>query len=359
MRTIVNIGVVVLTLGAAALAGGCTPHRLGYDHREMRNELLKAYDEQLLDNLIRAKRGEPLLHIRYGEIKGTAATNAKLSGTIADKDTDSVNGTTIIEGDEDNTSASAEVSIASTMEVVGTPVLDDPELYEAYRAFARKFLRDGSGWDEIGDADRVLLHGRRRDIVPGGRPVTRYYWVENATIAEDLTVRDELAKLVDRTMFTQKKKAGGGLASSVDVVVLSAAEPTTPGVGEGTIELDIEIAPGVRMVHGEITLSESKKVGLGSGGGKHAVSTASATLMVIPEEIGSGVASRRRAKLYASVAQVEKLVGAAGSEDEPVEWLIAKLKGAQQKMSYSPPRGPATDLNEMVEALTDFLKRDP
>jgi hypothetical protein len=58
---------------------GCTAKRLAYDHKELREEVIMLYDEQIMDNLIRAYNGDVLLHLNYSGFAGESTTDADIA----------------------------------------------------------------------------------------------------------------------------------------------------------------------------------------------------------------------------------------------------------------------------------------
>jgi hypothetical protein len=76
---------LVLCLSVALGLVGCRSAQLGNDQADMRQTLLRLYEEQVLDNLIRAKEKYPIVQVDYSNMTGTmnqvASTNVGSSMT--------------------------------------------------------------------------------------------------------------------------------------------------------------------------------------------------------------------------------------------------------------------------------------
>lgn len=74
----------VLCLSVALGLVGCRSAQLGNDQADMRQTLLRLYEQQVLDNLIRAREKLPIVQIDYSNMTGTLDQNAaaELSGTM-------------------------------------------------------------------------------------------------------------------------------------------------------------------------------------------------------------------------------------------------------------------------------------
>ena len=121
---------------AALLLGavGCRAQHLRRDQDEFRAALLSMETNQIMDNLVRAKQGFPILQIDYGGISGTVTDSgaADIQGSYSD----------IVAGPITRfISGSAEARHQQQMTVQGEPVRNLPEVYLAYLQYLN--LRDG------------------------------------------------------------------------------------------------------------------------------------------------------------------------------------------------------------------------
>ena len=69
---------------------GCRAQQLEGDQRDIRGTLLHLYEEQVMDNLVRAKLGYPVIQVDYSNLTGTLTQTGTLS--IGDADTVTQNG---------------------------------------------------------------------------------------------------------------------------------------------------------------------------------------------------------------------------------------------------------------------------
>ncbi len=102
---------------------GCRSQRLIADQGDFRSQLLSLYTDQLIDNLIRARRGLPIIHIDY--------TN--FTGTITDTGNAGIGFTSPSGGG----SYMGGGSRVSQLTVTGNPVISSPDVYYCYLAFLK------------------------------------------------------------------------------------------------------------------------------------------------------------------------------------------------------------------------------
>lgn len=98
---------------------GCRSDRLVSDQSCFRSQLLDLYTEQLMDNLIRAHKGLPILHVDYTNITGSM--------------TDS--GTAGLALDFPGVTSTGGGSLECQLTVTGNPVIANAEVYNAYLNF--------------------------------------------------------------------------------------------------------------------------------------------------------------------------------------------------------------------------------
>jgi hypothetical protein len=175
-------------------------HQVKLDHAQLRDVLLDYHDDQILDNLIRAKHGLPIVHFDFSKITAqvTSRVTPSLAGGRTETDVDSRTPTNSIATTDATTTGTAGATIANTVvkttafvggivhtvlkpfaygvtaeranavNVEMDPVLDDKSVYDAYDSFLRK--NPGalmSGKDK--PADALLGPKLWRD--------KQYYWI--------------------------------------------------------------------------------------------------------------------------------------------------------------------------------------
>jgi hypothetical protein len=163
-------------LFVSTLLSGCTAmqstHQVKLDHAQLREVLMDYHDDQILDNLIRAQNGLPIVHFDFSHI--TAQVTTKVSPSIGGSRTSTdMNSTTpgsTTASDSTTTAAAGQTvvnTVAKTTALAGgvvhtimkpfnwgvsadrtnvvnvdvNPVLTDKTIYDAYT----KFLRENPG----------------------------------------------------------------------------------------------------------------------------------------------------------------------------------------------------------------------
>ncbi|UUO08962.1 hypothetical protein M4951_11730 [Blastopirellula sp. J2-11] len=120
-----KIRLLCAVLVAVALVGCHATKPLRRDQDDFRQALLEMETNQIFNNLVRAKRGLPIIHVDYDRISGvvTQTGNAQIGGSY----TDIVGGAVTrvlspsVSGKQDN-----------QLGVTGNPVRDKPEVYVSY-----------------------------------------------------------------------------------------------------------------------------------------------------------------------------------------------------------------------------------
>ncbi len=363
--------VLIVLTGVSA----CTSNRLAYDHRVMRDELLKLYDEQLMDNLIRAYNGQPLLQIKYGVIDGTSTTNAELSGTISDDDKAVINfGANNEFTDSDSTGGTGKVEITSEMKIAGTPVLNDQELIDEYRNFAEKFLQQTS---DPPPHDAILSDTRQE--WEKGRLRTMYYWVpriQKRLGNREIDSKEELVKLTDRVMLDKKKTSQRGLPESADVIIKSMTLDRVEGI-PALRTYNVWLKPSPGMSYGMLSITKKGK--------RKSIEYETATVNLLPDKVvvkAMLVPEACNYKLYVfdseilklkellKTLELEKLKEECGLDIESYEqlvclekqhpdqleqaarnWFEYTLKSSMQKLEYVKCPVVGVDLNELAKRL--------
>jgi hypothetical protein len=142
MRRFVAIAVIVVPCLAGI--GGCRSQQLGYDQNQFRQVLLEMYEDQLMDNLIRAKNRMPLLHLDYTNITGTVTHSGSASvggGPIGTrtttfvKPTMSTAGGSLVRLATQTFNYGVTASQISQLTVTANPIVDNSGVYLAYLNF--------------------------------------------------------------------------------------------------------------------------------------------------------------------------------------------------------------------------------
>lgn len=156
-------------LTVAALAG-CRAQTLEGDQADMRNSLLTLYKQQVMENLVRTARMEPVIEIDFTTVtgtitelgKGTAGYGRESDTTSKSKGTNSylVKTTPTISGEQD---------ITTQLTVTGNPVTD-PSIYKAYEEYI--WGRNGAPIDGFpAQLDRDVPESQPQHVPPTGQPV--------------------------------------------------------------------------------------------------------------------------------------------------------------------------------------------
>jgi len=140
--------VALFLLGIA----GCGAKRLAHEHADMRQALLKLYEEQVLDNLIRAHNNRAIVQLDYSNVIGTLTESlgvetvgaaSSLDNSFAQKPASGGNEPLksfpidkVIGG---SFSAKASSSQALQMALTAQPAILTSEIYNAYLDYLRKF----------------------------------------------------------------------------------------------------------------------------------------------------------------------------------------------------------------------------
>lgn len=123
-----NVRFLIVTVLLAI--SGCAVRVLNHDQDQIRAALLDLYTNQIMDNLIRAHNGMPIIQIDYTNAQGTVTV--KDSGMLsASRSTTHAAITTVMKSVMGSLSGEA----TNQVTVVGTPVTTHNEVYNAYLEF--------------------------------------------------------------------------------------------------------------------------------------------------------------------------------------------------------------------------------
>ena len=116
----------LLLLGlSSAVSAGCRSKVLTNDQQDFRARLLDLYTDQILDNLIRARQGMPFVQLDYTNFTGTV--------------TDTGNGSFALNSPGSSTSSTIGANRVAQLTVTGNPVVDKPQVYQAYLDYLEKY----------------------------------------------------------------------------------------------------------------------------------------------------------------------------------------------------------------------------
>ncbi len=186
---------------------GCTANRLAYDHRELREQVILLYEEQVMDNLIRAYNGDVVLHLNYSGFAGDSATDTEIGGQFGDDDNESIGvvgggDPDIIALDKDGWVVNGKVKIHNKLSLAASPVNHESAgyVYGCYLDFVRhpnRYFEASSVKPEDGQAFKWRKRVQEADEV--NSKSIMYYWVPNKEHA-----RDAFYQLVLSTSHIQK-----------------------------------------------------------------------------------------------------------------------------------------------------------
>ncbi len=119
---------VLLILGPLSFGTlGCRTTTLASDQVDLREGVIKLYEQQLFDNVVRAHRRMPMLLVSYSALQGTVTTKVSGTGTLTKTALDNTFGAALASGnitDADTTTKSLAVTIGRdvALGVKGEPV---------------------------------------------------------------------------------------------------------------------------------------------------------------------------------------------------------------------------------------------
>ncbi|MDA0588476.1 MAG: hypothetical protein O2820_11195 [Planctomycetota bacterium] len=156
---------MMLALLLLTAATGCRSARLSYDGNEVRGAMLQLYEDQAMDNLIRVRRNQPIVHLEFKgvTVQETDSLAASYGSTQnSGRALAAAAARTISTGWNGSANASNQARVSYEAE----PLNNDTGIYDLYREFADNvcFLCEGSELPEWG----VHLY-RKHDGY--------YYWI--------------------------------------------------------------------------------------------------------------------------------------------------------------------------------------
>jgi hypothetical protein len=145
MRRLSSLFLVFILLGCL----GCRSEQLARDQDQFRMRLLDLYTNQIMDNLVRAEQGLPIVQLDYSSITGTITQNGTGSFTSTQTDMNSkmlVIPTvvrTLLHSFTNTVTYNPSAYQTSVLTVTANPVLNNNEVYNAYLEFINPELKPG------------------------------------------------------------------------------------------------------------------------------------------------------------------------------------------------------------------------
>jgi hypothetical protein len=142
-----RVSAVFAIIGATlAFNGGCRSQQLGKDQNQFRQVLLEMQEDQLMDNLIRARNRMPLLHLDFTNITGTVTHSGTASvggGPTGTRTSTFVKPTMTTAGSlvrvaSQTFTYGVNASQINQLTVTANPVVDNSALYLAYVNFVER-----------------------------------------------------------------------------------------------------------------------------------------------------------------------------------------------------------------------------
>jgi hypothetical protein len=140
MRAICSVAVATLLLGGVI---GCRSAQLAYDQDHIRTAVMELETNQIMDNLIRCRKGLPFLHLDYVHMTGTVTdtANGSLGGSQTGVSSRSLQGPTtaltFLHSFTNVLNWNAAGTKVNQLTLTAEPVTSAPEVYSAYLAFLK------------------------------------------------------------------------------------------------------------------------------------------------------------------------------------------------------------------------------
>lgn len=230
--------VLCVVIGLSVM--GCSPsaYFVGQENHTMREQLNELLKEQVMDNLIRAKRGEVFVHINYSDIQSKG--NWELYGEVSAGENDVVKDTvvdnSVIFFENDSTDFSGKVSnlIKTEMMLKGAPLLANKKyehIYDAYYSFAHH--KDGR-FQCVQMGDKAFMDKAEKEgiVTYAKRGKDMYYYISPCH-------HGDFYDLIKRTTLVQNPPQSPGIARSVKIVGGATSMPK----GTGTLYMYIGKKP--------------------------------------------------------------------------------------------------------------------
>lgn len=169
MRRCALLGLTLIVVSIA-----CRPHQLRNDQSQMRQALLDLYTEQIMDNLIRAHTGMPIVQLDYTNMTGTISQNAAAAYS---QDQVLANKRSLASRALRDFTNTVKVGLSGGetmgLTITANPVLNNNEVYNAYLEFLSKPERLQVTCEPPGPCEAHIV---RQATLPGCDQ-KRYFWV--------------------------------------------------------------------------------------------------------------------------------------------------------------------------------------
>jgi hypothetical protein len=139
-----NRTAILMAIFTVVGVSGCRSHQLASDNDQFRHKILDMYTDQIMDNLIRAEQGLPMVQMDYTNITGTVTQNGTLGFTSSQTTVDGkVLGLpavvrTLSHNFTNLASFNPSMYQTNVLTVTANPVLNSNEVYNAYLDFLSK-----------------------------------------------------------------------------------------------------------------------------------------------------------------------------------------------------------------------------
>jgi hypothetical protein len=177
----------IIAVAACAFASGCRSAQLKKDQDGMRGALLDLYTDQIMDNLIRAHNGYPIVQLDYSDMTGTVThnSNASYGGNQNLQTERNEFGLTTLRQFTNFFEYSLGGSQENQLTITANPVLNNNEVYNAYLEFLEKPERFVASDDPPPPgAAHIVRCAPASPCEPGYEPCKgkkcdkkKYYWV--------------------------------------------------------------------------------------------------------------------------------------------------------------------------------------
>ncbi len=211
---------------AASMVSGCQAWRLEQQGIDFRHGLLNIYTEQVLDNLIRARRCEPFIQLEITELFAQEFDEIGVTGSFGETVTDAR--TLLLSGASSNQAARSLATAWSvggnskrqgTLNFKAKPITDRDAIYDAYITFANdpNSFKCGPSRPDKKDFHEGTL--RHRDGL--------YYWVPK-------DAREQYRALFLRTTFQHESR---GMTGFYAVRIEQVIELESTDEGDSTTQV--------------------------------------------------------------------------------------------------------------------------
>lgn len=249
--------VILVAVAVASTIGlGCRSHQLAYDQDHIRSAVMDLHTNQIMDNLVRVRKGLPILQLDYTNMTGTVTQTGGLTGggsqTVAGNSFFNIPAAQsairrVFTG-VGNLSASAQQ--VNQLTLTAQPILNAPDVYNAYLAYMKNgdHLRESSCPPPCDAAVAVRCYNADCDETCSGcdgcgrhgwlwwrkreRPKV-YYWIP-------VEYRDDFRRLSLYTVAVRGQPIAVSPNFEVTVLGVVNTKQNAPGVNAYTARLKLD-----------------------------------------------------------------------------------------------------------------------